>query len=623
MQCLRQEASCADAQEDAIIRLTCKNRRRGTVALRKLAKDGNPEVVDRVLQGVAKCLAETDVILQSVLITACAECGDWQLAMSSFRAMQIQALKPDDVSCNSVMQVSGKSGSWEAGATMMESDENSQMSSKSLRVAIALCGDRGRWAFALSCLNEALQKHVEPSLGCFNAAIAACRSCWTLPLQLLAELHKAQVKPDLVSCNAAIATDTVAGRATSTWTTAVHLLTCSMGLGLQLRQVSFCAAINACTSEWKQAVALLRGALDFQLALDHRMMTAALMASGLSWKLALRIWADVRLSMRPDVLCLNSVLKACTSSKSWHAAARCLYEAVGLRLKFDEMSFNTVAGQSLRPMGKGSWQSADVRNNSGLKSLEAIGSSCMRACAAGPGACNDAGHWKLALAILSSMTAYAVDLSRVSWNTAIASCQLCSQWQLALSIVLTMQDKSVRPDSASFASAICCCAGKQWRWALRLWHMLRDEKTSPNQICLNSFINVFEKSSSWKHAVETLRAMPLHMLTADDASYNSAVAACQRRLQWHRVLWTFHHMDKSLLDEVTYNEAVSAAKHAADWPMALALLQQMKLSRLQPFALTHEAAVTSCLDHAQAIAARTLLEETGVQWLNILARSRP
>ena len=68
-----------------------------------------------------------------------------------------------------------------------------------------------------------------------------------------------------------------------------------------------------------------------------------------------------------------------------------------------EMSFNTVAGQSLRPMGKGSWQSADVRNNSGLKSLEAIGSSCMRACAAGPGACNDAGHWKLALAILSSL----------------------------------------------------------------------------------------------------------------------------------------------------------------------------------------------------------------------------
>ena len=36
-----------------------------------------------------------------------------------------------------------------------------------------------------------------------------------------------------------------------------------------------------------------------------------------------------------------------------------------------------------------------------------------------------------------------------------------------------------------------------------------------------------------------------------------------------------------------------------------------KLSRLQPFALTHEAAVTSCLDHAQAIAARTLLEDSG------------
>ena len=75
-----------------------------------------------------------------------------------------------------------------------------------------------------------------------------------------------------------------------------------MILVYQVAPLCLCSPLSP-TWKPRQAVALLRGALDFQLALDHRMMTAALMASGLSWKLALRIWADVRLSMRPDVLC--------------------------------------------------------------------------------------------------------------------------------------------------------------------------------------------------------------------------------------------------------------------------------------------------------------------------------
>ena len=84
-----------------------------------LCQDANPSIIDRVLQGVKKRssaavrvavarsferledllgLAETDVILQSVLIVACAESGDWQLAISSLRTMRMDALEPDHVS---------------------------------------------------------------------------------------------------------------------------------------------------------------------------------------------------------------------------------------------------------------------------------------------------------------------------------------------------------------------------------------------------------------------------------------------------------------------------------------------------------------------------------------------
>ncbi|CAE7211701.1 Ctse [Symbiodinium sp. CCMP2592] len=571
-----QKVYAGEAREDAInsiIQLTCKSRLRGTVALRKLAQDGNPSVIDRVLQGVKKRLAETDVILQSVLIVACAERGDWQLAISSLRTMRLDGLEPDDVSHNCVVQVAGRAGLWEVAETVLEG--STKRTSRSLQAAVGLY-DGERWAVALTCLNAARLEGVRPGLGCHNAAIASSRSCWTLPLHLLARLPQAEVKPDLVSCNSAITDATSARQAASAWRAALRLLLHAIDLGLQLRQLSFCASISVCGKAgfWKQAVGLLGRALRSQLSADKKMITSAVLAVETQWKLALRLWAMTIRNrfFRPDALCLNCVLAACAKGKSWHVAAYCLHEALSMCLRVDEMSFNIAAG-----------------------------------------ACNDGGEWELGLAILSSMASYGVNLSLVSWNTAIASCQLCGQWQLSLSMLQTMQDHSVRPDAVSFASAICSCAGKQWRRALRLWNLL-DGQTSPNLVCINSLISACEKGSSWKHAVETLWTMPSAQ-TPDDASYNAAITACQQRLAWQHVLWTFNHMDKSLRDEVTYNAVIFAAKAKVDWEQVLELLRQMSISRIQPFAMTHEAAVSICLDCSQGVAARTLLEDVGLRGL--------
>ncbi|CAE7631319.1 MRL1, partial [Symbiodinium sp. KB8] len=567
-----QEVYAGDAREDAIksvIELTCKSRLGGTVALRKLAQDANPSIVDRVLQGVKKRLAETDVILQSVLIVACAERGDWQRAISSLRTMRIDALEPDDVSHSCVVQVSGTAGFWEVAETVLERG-NTKRTSRSLQAAVGLY-DGDRWAMALTCLMEALLQGVRPGLGCHNAAIAASRSRWTLPLHLLAALPLAEVKPDLVSCNSAIADAISARQAASAWRAALRLLLHSIDLGLQLRQLSFCASISICGKAgcWKQAVGLLGCALRSQLSADKKMITSTILAVQIQWELALRLWAMMIRNrfLRPDALCLNCVVAACAKGKSWHVAVHCLHEALSMCLRVDEMSFNIAAG-----------------------------------------ACNDGGEWELGLAILSSMASYGVNLSLVSWNTAIASCQLCGDWQLSLSSLQAMQDHTVRPDAVSFASAICCCAGKQWRRALRLWNLL-DGLTSPNLVCMNSFISACEKGSNWKHAIETLWTMPAYAQTPDDASYNAAITACQQRLAWQLVLWTFNHMDKSLRDEVTYNAVIVAAKATDDWEQVLELLRQMSMSRIQPFAMSHEAAVSICLDRAQGVAARTLLED--------------
>eukprot|EP00439_Symbiodinium_sp_Y106_P083147 s230_g22.t6 len=575
-----QEVYAGEAREDAInsiIQLICKSRLRGTVDLRKLAQDGNPSIIDRVLQGVKKRLAETDVILQSVLIVACAERGDWQLAISSLRTMRLDGLEPDDV-----VQVAGTAGFWEVAETVLEGF--TKRTSRSLQAAVGLY-DGDRWAMALTCLNEALLEGVRPGLGCHNAAIASSRSCWTLPLHLLARLPQAEVKPDLVSCNSAITDATSARQAASAWRAALRLLLHAIDLGLQLRQLSFCASISVCGKAgfWKQAVGLLGSALRSQLSADKKMITSAVLAVEIQWKLAFRLWAMTIRNrfFQPDALCLNCVLAACAKGKSWHVAAYCLHEALSMCLRVDEMSFNIAAG-----------------------------------------ACNDGGEWELGLAILSSMASYGVNLSLVSWNTAIASCQLCGHWQLSMSMLQTMQDHSVRPDAVSFASAICSCAGKQWRRALCLWNLL-DGQTSPNLVCINSLISACEKGSSWKHAVATLWTMPSYAQTPDDASYNAAITACQQRLAWQHVLWTFNHMDKSLRDEVTYNAVILAVKAKVDWEQVLELLRQMSISHIQPFAMTHEAAVSICLDCSQGVAARTLLEETNAQWLETLAASIP
>ncbi|CAE8663863.1 unnamed protein product, partial [Polarella glacialis] len=72
-------------------------------------------------------------------------------------------------------------------------------------------------------------------------------------------------------------------------------------------------------------------------------------------------------------------------------------------------------------------------------------------------ACEKAGDWQLAIALLEKMPQMSVTPDSISFNSAMSACEKGQQWQLAVSLLASMDGMRVRRDTISFNSAISAC----------------------------------------------------------------------------------------------------------------------------------------------------------------------
>ncbi|CAJ1423738.1 unnamed protein product [Effrenium voratum] len=208
-----------------------------TVYLGQLAR-GGPRAVLQALESLVLVRAEVNVIHENVVLGACIQKRDWQLAIHRLRAMKA---RPNLVSCNSAMSASS-------------------------------------WHHALQLLHAARATFLQPSTTSYNALVTlAGVALWPTAAQLLEEMRRQQVRLDVKSFFRP-----------GTWSRSLGQLLKMSASSLQPDAISFGSAGGLCgAGAWLMGSHLLRDMGVRQLKIN-KIHFAALMrdpgAAG-SWQL--------------------------------------------------------------------------------------------------------------------------------------------------------------------------------------------------------------------------------------------------------------------------------------------------------------------------------------------------
>ena len=147
----------------------------------------------------------------SAAISACENCGEWEVALELLNAMLRQELRPDSFSCSAAISACASSGNWQ--------------------VALQLMACMSDWQVTLNGI-------------CLTAVISSCRvsAQWQLACNLLQRVVLHAFDFDEIACTASMG---ACGQA-SHWQRASQLLPWLKGFGLHQSEFAFGAAIGAC-----------------------------------------------------------------------------------------------------------------------------------------------------------------------------------------------------------------------------------------------------------------------------------------------------------------------------------------------------------------------------------------
>ena len=180
------------------------------------------------------------------------------------------------------------------------------------------------------------------------------------------------------------------------------------------------------------------------------------------------------------------------------------------------------------------------------------------------------GAYRDALGLFDQLRLRPLQLDVVAYNEAIVAYGKSGQWKHALSLLEELcRAPNVEPDLRSFSTAISACG-----------------LAEPVQC--DEALRLFERARARFGEV-------------DEYTYNAAMRACARGLQWERAMGLLTEMKEAarsgrgaLPTLHSYNAAVYALSKCGQSERAMALLQQMRGVGVQPDASTYSAAITAC-----------------------------
>eukprot|EP00438_Fugacium_kawagutii_P000624 Skav224346 [mRNA] locus=scaffold2411:209127:210892:- [translate_table: standard] len=264
-----------------------------------------------------------------------------------------------------------------------------------------------------------------------------------------------------------------------------------------------CARAYRLAGQWRQVLGLWNQ--GHQADLISLTLMAGASEQGNRWDLALQ-FLDLAAGMQPDLMFYNTVMSACVAADQWRGVLHLL----GARASKDSLS--TVSfNLTITAVSEGT------------------------------------GGWRLALKLL--------DFTRTSW---------CS------------------PDLYSFNGCLGACASQAWRNAVALL----GRSWQPDVVTYG----VLAKMEAWQLASLALgRAKERKgQLQLSIVSFNSAISACGKALQWLRAMDLLREALRRRIqsNDLTYGATIAAVAEADAWQLAMLLLDEMvswRSSRDLPF----------------------------------------
>ncbi|CAK9081949.1 Crooked neck-like protein 1 (Crooked neck homolog) [Durusdinium trenchii] len=149
---------------------------------------------------------------------------------------------------------------------------------------------------------------------------------------------------------------------------------------------------------------------------------------------------------------------------------------------------------------------------------------------------------------------------------------------------------SKRPPQISCRTALQCFLPTQIS-LLAEWSM----EQTPDVISFNSAITACERALQWQAALQLLEAMGEAALQPNRTSFNAVISACETRWPWALALLA----EMGEPDVVSFSALASAYEKASQWARALLVLEDARLQAVEPNEITYYSAVSACLHSLQ------------------------
>ena len=112
----------------------------------------------------------------------------------------------------------------------------------------------------------------------------------------------------------------------------------------------------------------------------------------------------------------------------------------------------------------------------------------------------------------------------------------------------------------------------------------------------NSAISACEPAREWQKATAILMSMSGWEQVPNDISFNAAISAAEKAGQWKHAIWLLGRMTRTAIrpDNISYNAAIGACAKPGEWQAALALVAEMDRNSLKRDEITYNCLSSAC-----------------------------
>lgn len=437
-----------------------------------------------------------------------------------------------------------------------------------------MAASRGRQASAL--LANKWRHRPGAELASLNAALtaAAKAALWERTLHVLCEMRCRRPSPDVVSYTALIQATGKVGL----WDRALASLRLARLERIAMDSTSYNVALAACqrAGRWKEALCLLTEMSAQCLATDAYSTSAAVGAAarGRRWLLAIELLLAVPTQDgRPvsgghwSLAALGAALQGCQTSHSWSWALELLAAArrQPASLRPDVLAHNLALGACEAALA---WAQALALLQDFVPVLQ-----------------NGSSQEKLGKGSHSLTGASSADV--VTLNSVLSACRGSAEWQLALELfqrsLASLPTGCVpRPDAVSFQVGIAACSDAAlWQEALSFLFRMPSARLALTLESHAAAIGALGWAGLWRRALDLLEeSQGIASLTAGAGGrcFNAAISACERVMQWQEAVALLFqmrasrvHFTASEVGSATYNPVIAAACKAGKLRVAAML----------------------------------------------------